>query len=121
MKRLIPLVLLVLVSVFSCTDRDDNIDSVNIRIKNVSDLSFDTVQVGNADAVHENVAPGEFSEYFSYEEAYRYAYIELVAAGETYILQPIDFVGEDPLNVGFYTYELLPVTGGQVRLNFVAD
>lgn len=105
----------------SCTDRDDNVELLNIRIKNNSNLVFDQVQVGAVEMIHENVASGEYSEYLEYEIAYRYAYIEIQSGAETYTLQPTDFVGETPLPLGLYTYELDVDTEGNVLLNFVID
>jgi hypothetical protein len=49
---------------------------------------------------------GDVSEYKTFEKAYRYAYIELIVEGEIYRLQPNDYVGETPLAIGNYTYEL---------------
>jgi len=121
MKYLITLSLLVLVLIFGCTDRDDNISAVNLRIKNTSELNFNTVRVGAEDKVHQNVAAGDFSDYLEYEEAYRYAYIEIETDSATYVLQPIDFVGEEKLDIGFYTYELTPIEGGEVDLKFNTD
>lgn len=121
MKRI--LILLALVAGFSmaCTDQDDDLDAVNLRIRNNSSILFDAVIVGTATEPHLNVAPGSYSPYLIYEEAYRYAYIEITSGEETFILQPIDFVGETPLPVGFYTYLLDVTDTGEVVLEFVVD
>lgn len=105
----------------SCTDRDDEVAVVNLRIKNESTLLFEEVQVGEALEKHSNVGPDEFSPYFEYETAYTYGYIEIKSGEETYILQPIDFVGENPLPPGFYTYNLDISTEGEVILHFTID
>ena len=47
---------------------------------------------------------GETSCYRVYEKAYRYAYVNLYIDGEEYIIQPIDYVGEQPLGEGAFTY-----------------
>ena len=47
---------------------------------------------------------GETSCYRVYEKAYRYAYVNLYIDGEEYIIQPIDYVGEQPLGKGTFTY-----------------
>lgn len=104
-----------------CTDKDDDVNAVNIRIKNVSSLIFDEVQVGDAEEVHMNVSPNDYSTYFIYETAYQYAFISIKSGAETYTLQPIDFVGETELPIGFYTYELNVTAEGDVELNFVID
>ncbi len=114
---------LILLFIFSlgCTDRDDDVAIVNIRIKNTSAFTFGNVQVGDEESVHLNVAPGAYSPYLEYEEAYRYNYIRIEANEETYVLQPIDYVGETPLPVGFYTYELFITEEGDVQLTFKVD
>jgi len=67
------------------------------------------------------VASGDYSEYLEYQTAYQYAYIKIEADSTSYVLQPIDFVGEDSLNIGFYTYELNVSEQGDVLLNFKVD
>ncbi|NNK74773.1 MAG: hypothetical protein HKP42_01785 [Maribacter sp.] len=116
---------ILIISVFlinsSCKDRDDELNGIQIRVKNVSTINYDTIQVGDDGMVHENIGPGSYSDYLIYDSAYRYAYIAINSADETYVLQPIDFVGETPLPLGFYTYEIGLDTESNVTLNFVID
>ncbi|WP_299529308.1 hypothetical protein [Ulvibacterium sp.] len=104
-----------------CTDRDDDVDAINIRIKNASNRNFDEVQVADAEEVYENVASGDYSGYLVYETAFQYAFVQIRSGEETFTLQPIDFVGETPLPIGFYTYELDITADGNVNLNFRID
>ncbi len=120
MRKILVLLLAVTLTI-SCSDRDDDVEEVNIRVRNVSDLNFDRVQVGEAEMVHENVEPDSFTDYLQYETAYRYAFIEIQSGAETFVLQPIDFVGETPLPIGLYTYELDVTEEGEVLLNFRVD
>ncbi len=119
MKNIIVLFLTVLFFSVGCTDSDDDIGA-SIRIKNTSAINFDKVQVGDAQSLHANVAPNEYSEYLKYGTAYKYAYIKIESGSETYVSTPIDFVGEKPLTPGFYTYEL-NVTEGNILLVFKTD
>ncbi|MEK6151653.1 hypothetical protein WIW50_00245 [Flavobacteriaceae bacterium 3-367] len=123
MKRILSLVTFVVLFSLGCSDRDDdlNANAVNLRIQNKSSLRFDEVQVGGVDKVHSQVPPGAFTAYLEYETVYRYSYIRIEADGQTYVLQPIDFVGETPLSKGFYTYELDLEQSGGISLNFVVD
>ncbi len=121
MKNPIILLCTILFFAIGCTDRDDDITGVNIRIKNNSSVDFDEVQVGDAENVHNNVAAGDFSEYLVYDIAFQFAFIEAKSGDGTYILQPIDFVGETPLEIGFYTYELSITEEGNISLNFIVD
>lgn len=121
MKRYIVLLLLFAMGLGACTDRDDDLEAINIRIKNTSALIFDSVQVGESPEPFLNVGPDEYSGYQEFETAYTYAFIQISSGEETYTLQPIDFVGETPLPLGFYTYELDVTDTGEVILNFVID
>ncbi|MCK0147333.1 hypothetical protein MWU78_16890 [Arenibacter sp. F26102] len=120
MKRFAFLVLVAAIFI-GCSDRDDNLDGVNIRITNESSVTFDLVQVGSEEMVHENIVPDEYSGYLEYETAYEYAYINIKVGEENYVLQPIDFVGETPLENGFYTYVLTISEEGNVILDFRVD
>ncbi len=119
-KYLFALTTLVIFSI-ACTDRDDDISAVNIRVKNNNAFTYDRVQVGEVTQVHENVAPDSYSDYLEYETAYRYAFIQIDTTGVSYTLQPIDFVGETPLSPGFYTYELKLDVDGNIALEFKPD
>lgn len=120
MKRFAFLVLVVIFFT-GCTDRDDNLDGVNIRIKNESNVTYDQVQVGSEEMLHEKIGPDKYSGYLQYETAYKYAYVNIKVGEENYVLQPIDFVGETPLENGFYTYGLNITEAGDVILNFSVD
>ena len=121
MKRYIVLIMLLAMGFGACTDRDDDLEAINIRVKNKSSLIFDSVQVGEALEPVTNLAPDDYSEYQEFETAYTYAFIRITSGEETFTLQPIDFVGETPLPFGFYTYELDISDTGEVILNFVID
>ena len=53
--------------------------------------------------------------------AYQYAFVEIKSGEDIYVLQPIDFVGETELPIGFYTYKLNINEEGEVSLQFVVD
>jgi hypothetical protein len=122
MGKVISISFLIILFCVGCNnDRDDKLTAANIRVRNVSSLTFDTVQVGTVENIHENIGPDEYSDYLEYEIAYEYDYIEIVSETGAYIYQPVDFVGETPLTPGFYTYELDVTEEGEVLLNFVVD
>ncbi|MGB5645754.1 hypothetical protein [Muriicola sp.] len=121
MKRLIILCMSLGLMTMACSDRDDDITSINIRINNKSSLVFDEVLVGDEDHIYEALDPDTYSEYKEFETAYSYAYIRITSGEEVYVLQPIDFVGEEILPIGLYTYELDIDTEGQVTLEFSID
>lgn len=121
MKKLFFLLFTIALLFVACEDRDDNINAVNIRIKNEASFTFKRVQVGDDEKIHENIAPGDYSGYLEYETAYKYAYVHIEADSTSYTYQPIDFVGEDSLSFGFYTYKLNVSEDGDVSLVFAVD
>lgn len=121
MKRTYLFFLTLSAIILGCTDIDDEVSAVNIRIQNASSLIFDEVQVGEQAAAYMEINPDSFSEYQEYETAYQYAYIQITSGEEVYVLQPIDFVGETPLPIGLYTYVLNIDEAGQVLLEFRID
>jgi hypothetical protein len=105
MKRLlflIPLLLLLL----SCSKEDP--EAVNIRIINNSDYRFEQVYVNTSGGEHTygNVESQSSSAYHSFTVAYPYAYVRLYIDGEEFVLQPKDYVGEEELPAGNYSYVL---------------
>ncbi len=121
MRKAILLLVSFAVLTASCSDRDDDLTSVNIRIKNSSSRIFDRVLVESEEHIYENVGTDAFSVYQEYESAYRYNYIEITSGEESFVLQPIDFVGEEELPIGLYTYDLNITEEGEVTLEFVID
>lgn len=83
-------------------------DEVRIRIHNTGVVDFESVVVDFPTETEDYgpVAAGDVTGYRSVDKAYRYARIEVVVAGRTLVLQPIDYVGETPLEPGRYTYRL---------------
>jgi len=98
----------VLVSIFlvSCTQNDDDI--LLLRIKNTSQFDYADVVVNTSGGEHiyGMVNSNQASDYKVFDLAYRYAFVELKIDGNTYTIQPIDYVGETPLDNGKYTYEI---------------
>lgn len=110
MKRL---ALLVVIFGFflGCTKESD---TVEIRISNASgaDLQNIIVNTGSGNVSYGDLKSGQLSAYKAFETAYSYAFIQVNMADETYTFQPIDYVGEEPLPDGQYTYELTIIDRG---------
>lgn len=81
---------------------------VQIRIENASVYSMKKIRVSFPDTVvnYGTLKPKENSEYVDIPRAYRYQAVEMSINGKTARFQPIDFVGEEFLERGFYTYTL---------------
>lgn len=53
-----------------------------------------------------DLAPGGSAGPRTFATVYRYAAIAMVVDGDSFRLQPVDFVGEEPLGKGEFTYVL---------------
>ena len=96
---------------------------VRIRIANGSSFAFERVDVvfpENAVSYGSIPAHGATS-YHGVETAYRYAYIEVQIGDEELVIQPIDYVGETPLEPGHYTYALNVTIEGHLTLELRED
>ena len=103
------LVLIISIStLFSCSSDDNNATALNIRLSNVSQFEFQNIVVNTStgNTNFENIGSQQKTSYKTFQTAYRYAFVELQIDGETYTLQPIDYVGETPLENGNYTYQI---------------
>lgn len=82
-------------------------EGVFIRIENTSKYTYQGIKVSIAEEkFYEPLAPGTSSAYQRFSKAFRYAYIELKINNKRFSLQPIDYVGEEELKDGKYTYQL---------------
>ena len=109
MKKILILILAI-TALISCSKDDDthNSSDLRLRISNVSEFDFSNVIVNTStgEVIFEDINSGQNTDYQKFELAYRYAFIELEIDGNTFTLQPIDYVGETPLENGDYTYEI---------------
>ncbi len=112
---------------WSCGNDDLKHNAVNIRLSNVSGFDYENIVViASGDEVdYGDLMAGETSDYKVFEKAYQYAYVELEIEGNTYTIQPIDYVGETPLENGAYTYQIdandSQEQHGKLSLTFVED
>jgi len=111
MKYLFYLSIVTMIALTSCSS---SASEVLIRIENIGTEDFESVLVeSGVSHSYGDLAAGTKTDYKAFELAYRYAYIEVQIDTDTFILQPIDFVGETPLEPGNYTYQLETLGNGQ--------
>lgn len=82
---------------------------VEIRINNVSNLDFDRVCVHLPDEPEVEYGPiskGGVTGFRATRRAYRYAGFSVRAGKQEFSLQPVDYMGEQELPPGRYTYVL---------------
>jgi hypothetical protein len=93
---------------------------VRINIQNSSNLDFDRVVALFPDqrVDYGAVPKGGQSDYRTVSLAYRYAYVEIFVGEKTYVVRPIDYVGETLLSEGRYTY-VLDLRGDEPRIELI--
>lgn len=120
MKRYFLLTIIAVGILAACTDRDDDVTTVNIRIQNNTSSVFSEVRIVGKDTVYEAIPAGDYSEYLEYEEAFREMALTVVADSIDFNYTPAsEFTA--PLPIGFYTYELSFGDTDQLELNFKVD
>eukprot|EP00035_Acanthoeca_spectabilis_P033891 m.482890 g.482890 ORF g.482890 m.482890 type:complete len:122 (-) comp62593_c0_seq1:116-481(-) len=120
MKKGFLLSVLGIVLLFSCTDRDDNVNMVNIRIQNSTAQFFNEVRLAQRDTVYENIAAGDFSEYIEFETAFQSSALTILTDSTSFNYFPSE-VPSDSLPIGFYTYEITLDEENQIGLTFRID
>ncbi|MBK8390286.1 MAG: hypothetical protein IPL23_13835 [Saprospiraceae bacterium] len=94
------LILISIVTFLSCS-KDTK---VNIRMKNVSEYRFDSTSYNGVE--FGTINPDEVTAYQSFESSYPYGTFCLIIDGQIIKRMPIDFVGEQLLECGDYTFRL---------------
>ncbi|WP_350287794.1 hypothetical protein [uncultured Croceitalea sp.] len=120
MKRVLLALFIITLGLVACTDRDDELTTANIRIKNNSAIAFNLVEVITDSLFYENIAADGFSEYIEYEEAFEAMPFTIEADSANYNFTPAQ-QGLEPLPVGLYTYEVTIDEAGEVVLSFKVD
>jgi hypothetical protein len=90
----------------------------DIHVRNASRTKFLGVVVGGRS--YGNIAPGESTNYQSWDTAYRYSSVWLMAESQERTLRVIDYVGESPLGPGRFTY-VLTYNNGRLGIDVERD
>lgn len=124
MKRLTfsAVLVIILVAGIGCDGSGSHLEVTKLRVENMSNVDFSQVVIGfpGEEAHYGAVQAGRSSEYRVFETAYRYGDVKVKAANETYAIWPIDYVGEEPLGPGRFTY-MLDIEGGDITLRLESD
>ena len=119
MNKLVFSIVAIVLIVFACTDRDDELLGANIRINNRSTINFSSVQVRVDTLLFQNIPADAFSEYLEFETAFAADTITVVTDSTEFVFTP-DSTGV-ALPIGLYTYELNFSEAGELQLNFRVD
>ncbi|GLC28324.1 hypothetical protein [Roseisolibacter agri] len=97
-------------SLLGCDDGPSGPDgATRLRVRNASTVELQNLLVvlpTEERIAAVSLAAGGTTGYVAVRTAYRYAYVEASVAGRHIVLQPIDYVGEQPLGAGCFTYDL---------------
>jgi hypothetical protein len=82
--------------------------TVELRVENRSTVTFEVATIATLDGLRswQDVAPGATTPYVQVSAGYDYISAEVVTETDTLRLQVIDYVGEEYLPSGQYTYLL---------------
>lgn len=120
MNRIILFSTLCFAFFLSCTDRDDAVDMVNIRIKNSTEQFFTEVQIAQRDTVYQNIAAGDYSAYLAFDTAFKTPPLTILTDSMRLNYLPSEVLS-DSLPIGFYTYDISVDTENRVGLIFRID
>ncbi len=89
---------------------DPNFGTGDIKIRIWNDTAYHMkdifVNTGGGENDYGELKARSRSSYFQFVNAYRYAFVSFKIDGKAYTIQPVDYVGEEPLEKGKYTYRL---------------
>lgn len=136
--RTLILTSLILVGLFACSKNSlrncdehsvspcsEDPTKTNIRIKNNSKYNFCNVVFDpSSGPVNCGILKkGKMTCYRSFDTVYNYAYIQLFIDDKEFKLQPYDYVGEQPLGVGNFTYviDVADYDTGQISITVQKD
>ena len=101
-------ILLILILVLISCSKNDEVENdlnneVQIRLANTSYLKFENATFNSVN--FGDIQPGESTKYVTFESSYSYGSVSVVIDGQNYGWVPIDFVGEELLQSGKYTFK----------------
>ncbi|MGR3809284.1 hypothetical protein [Jiulongibacter sp. NS-SX5] len=104
---------------------DNGVGQIRIRIWNDTDHLMQDIFVDTSGGENDygELKARKKSNYFQFRKAYRYAFVSFKIDGKAYTIQPIDYVGEEPLEKGTYTYRLSldDLNSSYALLEFIED
>lgn len=104
----------VLVFLFALSGGRSDGEISQIRIRNQTGMPIKEVEVNGID--YGDIPAGGVSAYRDMQSAYGYAKVQLIMDGKRMRLQPDDYVGEQPLGRGHFTYVIVKQEGATMSL-----
>jgi hypothetical protein len=102
----VALLALAALSISACGNPFAVTERVEVRFRNATALTLSDIslQWPGGSMQSSQLAPGGVSPYEQHDGAYSYGALSVTANGTVRRIQPIDYVGEQPLPPGRYTY-----------------
>ena len=118
LKRFVFFTTLIALVLLSCKEKNSPEGPTDIRVKNLSDVTFTSVTVNTSGGTHDypELTPGSYTEYQRFEKAYPIAEISAIIAGETYSTGPQNYNYQVVLGQGKFVYEVFIENAGQKKL-----
>lgn len=104
----------VLVLLFTLSGGRSDGEISQIRVRNQTGMPIKQVAVNGID--YGDIPAGGVSGYRDMKSAYAYAKVQLLMDGKRMRLQPDDYVGEQPLGRGHFTYVIVKQEGATMSL-----
>jgi hypothetical protein len=104
----------ILALLFALSDKPSDAEVSQVRIRNQTGVPLGQVEVNGID--YGDVAAGGVTGYRDMKSAYGYPKIQLLMNRQRVRLQPDDYVGEQPLGPGHFTYVLVKEQGATMIL-----
>jgi hypothetical protein len=107
-KKFVFLFIAAVMTLSACKEKFTPEGPTDIRIKNLSTLTFEQISVNTSGGTneYETLAGGEYTEYKRFDKAYPYAEITATIGGEVYTTGPQNYNYQVVLGEGKFTYEV---------------
>lgn len=118
LKRIIVFLALTTLTLVSCKEKTSPEGPTDIRIKNLSDVTFTSVTVNTSGGTNDypELASGAYTEYKRFEKAYPIAEITAIIGGETYSTGTQNYNYQVVLGQGKFVYEVFIENALQKKL-----
>lgn len=98
-------------------------ERVRIRVRNIGPYNYDGLLVNSngSDVNFGTIKANTTSKYRPFKYAYEYAFIKFSIDGIEYKCIPDDYMGEEKLERGKYTYQITTDSNKKVKFEFIRD
>lgn len=123
MKKIITSLLISVLAFTACNLIGNEDMGVEIRVKNASSYTIENLRIatGGGDFTYETLIPGQVSDYKLYDFSYNYFFVSFSIDTNSFVQQPIDYVGESRIKNGKYTYNIAIETFEERPDYFIGD